>query len=250
MKRLIIAALLLPALMVAASAQKKSPTEAVVNFYRVLKNKQYFEGFRHSVYRAAVEGLSTAELQDLEKDFARTFAAIPDKIEPRGEQVTGDTAIVFLKFDGIESLQQVSVVRVGDEWLVGDKDSLSIVRAQGRAFFFNTRILVNEAETYDIMIRMVGAQLIYSQKFNGRNASLEDLIRLSALPKDFEGKEANGYRFTFTVSEDKKSFFATATPIVYDRTGRLSFYADVNGVRAADLKGRPASAQAPPYQPR
>jgi len=53
--------------------------------------------FRHSVYRNAVEGLTPAELQDLEPDFARTFAAIPDKIEPSGELITGESATVFFE---------------------------------------------------------------------------------------------------------------------------------------------------------
>ncbi|HSO76015.1 MAG TPA: hypothetical protein VLU47_14365, partial [Blastocatellia bacterium] len=76
-------------LMIAAvvPAQKPgSPTQTVMNFYRALREKRYVEGFRQSIYRGAIEGLTAAELQDLEPDFARTFAAIPEKIEPRGEQ--------------------------------------------------------------------------------------------------------------------------------------------------------------------
>ncbi|HVG21221.1 MAG TPA: hypothetical protein VNI02_19395, partial [Blastocatellia bacterium] len=75
-----------------AQRQSASPTDTVINFYRALKDKHYVEGFRHSIYRMAVEGLTPGELQELEPDFAATFSAIPDKIEPRGEQITGDTA--------------------------------------------------------------------------------------------------------------------------------------------------------------
>src|SRR5260221_2109711 len=126
----------------AAGAQHKpgSPTDAALSFYRALKEKRYVEGFRHSVYRNAVEGLTPAELQDLEPDFARTFAGIPDKIEPGNEQISGQTATVSLKFGGAEEPQQVAMVRVGSEWLVGDKETLALVNAQGRAFFFNARM--------------------------------------------------------------------------------------------------------------
>ncbi|HXG93379.1 MAG TPA: hypothetical protein VNN73_13610 [Blastocatellia bacterium] len=235
---------------IAAQKTTASPTQAAVEFYRALKDKHYVEGFRRSVYRGAIEGLSSAELKELEPDFAATFSEIPEKIEARGEQITGDTAIVSLKFDGTEELQQVALIRVGGEWLVGDREAFEAVTAQGRNFFFNTRIAVNEDEAFKMLARMLGAEVIYYQKFDGRCAPLQELIRLGGVPRDIEGGQANGYRFTFALGEDQKSFFATATPIVYGKTGRLSFYADLSAVRAEDLKGQPASASSPVYQPK
>jgi hypothetical protein len=227
-----------------------TPTKAAISFYRALKEKRYVEGFKHSVYRKAVEGLTAAELQDLAPDFARTFAAIPDKIEPGGEQITGQTATVSLKFSSAEEAQQVALVRVGNEWLVGDQETLALVNAQGRAFFFNARMLVNEGEALDLLQRLVGAELIYSKKFGGKNASLRELIRLNGVPKDLEDGEASGYRFAFTLAADEKSFFVTALPSQYGKTGRTSFYADINGVRGEDLKGQPATARSPVFQPK
>jgi hypothetical protein len=230
--------------------QKESPTATVISFYRALKARQYVEGFRHSVYKAAVEGLTPVEMKDLEPDFAQAFSRIPDKIDAQGEQVTGDTATVFLKFEGISELQPVSLIRSGGEWLVGDKESLDLVQAQGRSFFFNTRILVNEREVYEAMQRIIGAQVIYSGKFEGRFASMPDLIRLGALSKDYETMVADGYRFALTIAEDQKSFTATATPLAYGKTGKLSYFADINGIRAEDLKGQTASVRSPAYQPK
>ena len=235
----------------AAAAQKTgSPTQTVVSFYRSLREKRYAEGFRLSIYRSAVDGLTAAELQDLEPDFARTFAAIPAKIEPRGEQINSDTAIVFLKFEGIEQLEQVTLVKLDGEWLVGDKDALDVVSSQGRAFFFNTRMTVNEGDAFETLQRIVGAEVIYSAKFQGRNATLEELIKLNAIPADIADGAAGGYRFALKVSEDKKSFVASAAPNAYGKTGRLSFYADRDGIRAEDLKGQPATSRSPMYQPK
>jgi hypothetical protein len=236
----------------AAFAQKQapSPTDAAINFYRSLKGRHYVEGFRHSVYRGAVEGLTADELRELEPDFAITFSSIPDKIEAQGEQVTGDVATVFLKFGGQPEVQSVALVRVGGEWLVGDADSLSVVSAQGRSFFFNARILVNEADVAEMLTRIIGAEIIYSRKYEGRNAPLADLIRLGAVPKDMEDEEASGYRFALALSEDQKTFSVTATPVKYGKTGRLSFYADINGVRGEDLKGGTAGFNSPVYQPK
>jgi hypothetical protein len=250
MKRFAIFALTLMVLASAAFAQQAtgSPVATTINFYRALKERRYVEGFRHSIYRNAIEGLSQSELQDLEPDFARTFSAIPDKIEPKGEQITGDTATVFLKFEGVEEPQTVALIRVNGEWLVGDQESLAIIKAQGRAYFFNTRMLVNEEETVEMLQRMVGAEIIYSNKFQGRNAPLAELIRLGGVPKDLESGESSGYRFALMLSADQSTFFATAVPVAYGKTGHLSFYADINGLRAQDLKGQPATVQSPVYQ--
>jgi len=252
MRRTVTSIIALVLLAAAAPAQKKAgtPTDTVISFYRALKEKRYVEGFRHSVYRSAVEGLTPAELQDLEPDFSRTFAAIPDKIEPSGEQITGQTATVALKFGGAEEPQQVALIRVGSEWLVGDKETLELVNSQGRAFFFNARMLVNEGEAYEMLQRVIGAEIIYSRKFEGKNASLSELIRLGGVPKDIEDGEASGYHFTLIVSADEKSFFATALPTSYGKTGKVSFYGDINGVHGEDLKGQPASARSPIYQPK
>ncbi len=249
MKRTLIAALFISLLFVPLLAQKQTltPSKTALQFYRLLKDKKYTEGFRLSVYRWAVEGLKPDEIKDLESDFTRTFSAIPDRMEAAGEEVTGDTAVVLLKFAGAPEPQQVGLVLVDGEWLVGDKESLDLVRKQGATYFFNARIAENENETFRMLLRLVGAETIYLQK-RGQIASLQDLIRLKGVPKDIEDADALGYRITLEVSSDKQSFFALATPLVYGRTGRLSFYADADGIRAEDLKGKPASANSPPFQ--
>ena len=52
------------------------------------------------------------------------------------------------------------------------------------------------------------------------------------------------------VSADEKSFFVNALPTSYGKTGKVSFYGDISGVRGEDLKGQPASARSPVYQPK
>jgi hypothetical protein len=232
------------------AGQKESPSQTAVSFYRALKEKRFVDGFKQSVYRAAIEGLTAAELKDLEPEFIRTFSGIPDKIEPRQEEIKGDAATVYLKFEGIEKLQGVQMIRVGGEWLVGDQESLEMVREQGRKFFFNTRITVSENETAEVLARLIDAETLYAQKREGHCASIQELIKLNALPKDLESGETGGYRFVFTLGQDGMSYSSTATPVEYGKTGRLSFYADAKGLRAEDLKGQRASASSPMYSPR
>src|SRR5687767_5853341 len=130
MKRIAIAIFTFLLLMPCVFAQnpKASPSDTVIQFYRALKEKKYVEGFQLSVYRGAIEGLSPAEMKELEPDFVRTFSAIPDKIDVKGEQITGHTAVVFLQFEGVEKLQQVTLIAQGNQWLVGDQESLQLVR--------------------------------------------------------------------------------------------------------------------------
>jgi hypothetical protein len=111
-------------------------------------------------------------------------------------------------------------------------------------------MLVNEGEAYEMLQRIIGAEIIYSRKFEGKNASLQELIRLGGVPKDIEDGEAGGYRFALTVSADEKTFFATALPTSYGKTGKVSFYGDFNGVHGEDAKGQPATARSPMYQPK
>jgi hypothetical protein len=252
MKRIAIAIFLCLSFIPSVFAQnpKASPSDTVIKFYRALKEKKYVEGFRLSIYRGAIEGLSAAELKDLEPDFVRTFSAIPDKIDVKGQQITGKTAVVFLQFEGVEKPQQVELIAQGNEWLVGDQESLLLVQQQGRNYFFNTRMAVNEDEAIEMLQRIRNAEVIYASKFERRNAPLSELIRLQALPKEMEDGESSGYKFTLTISADQLSFFVHAVPSIYGKTGKLSFYADVKGLHAEDLKGKPASNKSPLYQPK
>jgi hypothetical protein len=79
-------------------------------------------------------------------------------------------------------------------------------------------------------------------------ATLDELIKMEALPADVQPGDVSGYRVSLTLSADKKSFVVTAEPSRYGKSGRLSFYGDLTGLRAEDLKGRPASAKSPTYQ--
>jgi hypothetical protein len=228
---------------------QNTPASVAIAFYTALRERRYVEGFAMSVYRDAIRGLTAEQLRELEPDFARTFSEIPERINVRGQQITGDIATLFVTFDDAQTVENVYLIRVNGEWLVGDKESLDEVRTQGKAFFFNARMASNETEAFDVMSRIVGAEFVFQTRFQGRCGTLDELIHHGALSRDLSGGVLNGYRFTLTLGADQKSFDATATPVVYGKTGRLSFYADGDGVRAEDKKGKPATRKSPMYQP-
>ncbi|HYE75992.1 MAG TPA: hypothetical protein VEF04_21785, partial [Blastocatellia bacterium] len=141
--------------------ETNKPSTVVKQFYEHLKAKRYVEGFKLSVYRSAVEGLSSEEMKDLTSEFERMAVALPEHIEPSGEQISGETATVFIKLSATNQPQEVGLVRVDGQWIVGDRETYEVVKKQGRAFFINTRLRVSEAEANEWMLEILGAQLVY-----------------------------------------------------------------------------------------
>jgi len=225
-----------------AQGQQRTPTQTVRQFYDSMRAKKFREAFAMSIYKAAVEPLKPEEFQDLLPDFERMAAAIPEKVDLTGEQISGDNATVFVKVkgeDAQEQAQPISLIRVEGAWIVGDKDNEAIVRKAGKDFFFNARIDTHHSEVQSLFQRITLAQVVYSQQHNGQFGNLTELIAAGLMPKDLEGTESTGYRFQVNKSSDGKTWNATAEPAQYGRTGRLSFYLDSAGVRSGDTGGKP-----------
>ena len=229
-----------------AQSQQRSPTDTTRDFYRLMREKKYREAFAISIYRQAIEGLSTDEFNDLKTDFDRMAIAIsekiPEKIDITGEQISGDAATVFLKVvdaDGKEKVEPAPLIKVDNAWIVGDREHLDVVKKSGKKFFFEARINAHHDDVQEMMTRITLAQVAYSQGHNGQFGNLAELITAGFIPKDIEGVESTGYRFQVVRPADAKSWYATAEPAVYGRTGRLSFYLDASGVRSGDAGGKP-----------
>jgi hypothetical protein len=246
MRILIILVLALFASPSFAQSQQRTPTETMRDFYRMMREKKYREAFAISIYRPAIEGLSAEEFDDLKPDFDRMAVAvsekIPDKVDITGEQISGDIATVFVKVvdaDGKEKVEPASLIKIDNAWVVGDKDSLEVIKKSGKKFFFEARINAHHDDVQEMMTRISLAQVVYSQGHNGQFANTAELIAAGLIPKDLEGVESTGYRFQVVRPADAKSWYATAEPAQYGRTGRLSFYLDASGVRSGDAGGKP-----------
>jgi hypothetical protein len=229
-----------------AQSTPRSPTDTMREFYRMLREKKYREAFVISIYRPAIEGLSTEEFNDLKTDFDKMAIAvsekIPEKVDITGEQISGDSATVFVKVMdayGKERVEPASLIKIDNAWVVGDKENLELVKKAGKKFFFEARISAHHSDVQDMMTKITLAQVAYSQGHNGVFGNMAELITAGYLPKDLEGVESTGYRFQVVRPADGKSWYATAEPAQYGRTGRLSFYLDASGVRSADAGGKP-----------
>ncbi|HEX8772033.1 MAG TPA: hypothetical protein VF735_00420 [Pyrinomonadaceae bacterium] len=225
-----------------------TPTQTVLEFYRQLRQKHFREAFALSIYKPAIEGLSAEEFADLQPDFEKMATGVPENVQISGEQISGDTATVFVKVNSDEGAARaddsVMLMRKGAGWIIGDKENEAVVRRSGKDFFFTARIQTHHSEVQAMLQRISVAQLVYSQQHSGMFGNLQALINAGLVPKDLESTESTGYRFHVTLSADAKSFTAGAEPARYNRTGRLSFFLDKTGVRSADNGGKPLSPSA------
>jgi len=245
--RIITLLLLVPLFFATAAAQApRTPTEVTREFYKLMREKKFREAFAISIYRYALEGLSQQELDDLQPDFEKMAAAVGEGIQGpdfiTGEQISGDTAAVFLKVpspDGKEKTEPISLMKLDNAWIIGDKDSLALVKKQGKKFFFEARINAHHSDVQDMLTRITLAQVVYSQGHNGLFGNMAELVAAGLVPKDIEGIESTGYRFQIVRAPDGKSWYATAEPTQYGRMGRLSFFLDASGVRSGDVGGKP-----------
>ncbi len=232
-------------------AQEKTvetPSSTVRKFYELLRHKQYLEGFSISVYRTALEGLKEEELQELVPEFERLASGLPDLVQIEGEQISGDRASVFVRLPNEKKAQEVVLIKQSGQWIVGDSDTQKYVKKQGRNFFFNERIRVSEAEANEWLQEILGYELIYFQA-KQRYATFADLSKAGSVSEQLLTGTVSGYIFEIQISADAKKFTATARPVAYGRTGRLSFFSDqTNLVRAEDKSGKAASISSPPYQ--
>lgn len=221
----------------------RTPTEVTREFYKMMREKKFREAFGMSIYRFAVEGLTQQEFEDLRPDFEKMAFVVKEAvIDVQGEQVSGDTAAVFIKVpdpDGKDKIEPVPLIKLDNAWVIGDKDNLELVKKQGKRFFFETRITAHHNDVQDIMTRITLAQVVYSQGHDKKFGNMAELIAGGLIPKDIEGTETTGYRFQIFRSADGKSWYATAEPTQYGRTGRLSYFLDASGVRSGDNGGKP-----------
>lgn len=222
-------------------ATSRTPTETIREFYKALSEKRFRDALAISIYKPAIEGLSAAELEELRPDFEK-LAQGAEKVQIQGEQISGDTATVFVKLtDDVTNAPPAGapLIRVGNAWIVGDKENQEIVKRSGKDFFFKARIDTHHDEVRSMLQRISLAQLAYAAQHNGQFADLPTLIKAALLPKDLETTESTGYRFHITVARDGKSYTAGAEPARYGRTGKLSFYLDPSGIRSGDVGGKP-----------
>lgn len=227
-----------------------SPADAVRIFYKNLRERRFKEAMMMTNLRAAVEGLSDEEMQDLSSDFEPLAAQVPAEIEINGEIITNNLATVTAKLPNNESGQmeitKVELRREKDAWVIitAGKEAEDVAKKEGKNYFFSLRIDVHHVEVERMMQRIAKAQSIFALQNGGVFTDMQTLVSQGLLPEDINSTKSTGYRFSLSVTANKK-YFASAVPEVYGKSGKLSFLLEADGVdqqarlKSSDNKGQP-----------
>ena len=107
-------------------------------------------------------------------------------------------------------------------------------------------VTTNESIARNLLRTIVSAEATFKEtKGDGRYGTLDELVSEGLLSKDLI--ERYGYRLEVSAISNK--FEATAVPLEYGKTGRMSFFVDDSGVlRGGDHGGGPATLSDKPVE--
>jgi hypothetical protein len=226
----------------AQTTQARTPSETTREFFKALYEKRFREALGMSIYKPAIEALNTKEFDELRPDF-EAMARGADSIEVTGEQISGETATVFVKIKDDNGEMQTSKIDLikssGGAWIIGNADDELAVKKAGKDYFYNLRLQAHEADAQDMIIRIIKAEAAYSLQHEGVYTDMQTLLKEGLLPPDITTSDSTGYHYHITLGSDKKSFTAGAEPAQYGRTGKTSYYLDATGLKGKDTGGKP-----------
>ncbi len=210
------------------SIDPNGPADTVRVFYKLLREKRFRDAIFLTNLRPAIEGLTEAELADFSLDFAKLAGQIPAEIEINGEIVSGDKATVTANLPGDEDkneVQKIILKKTGDVWIIQtvDDEAENRIRKEGKQYFYNLKIETHQEEAKKMLERISKAQLANSLKNGGAFTDMDTLVATGLLPEDVKTSESTGYNYSIELAADKKSYFATATPATYGKSGKMSY---------------------------
>jgi hypothetical protein len=224
------------------------PADTVREFYRLLREKKFREAIFLTNMRPAIEGLTDPELKDFSLDFETLAGQVPAVIEINGEIVTGDNATVTLMMpsdDGDKKeLQTIKLRKDNNVWVIlsVDEQAEKRIKQEGKNYFYALRIDTHEEEARQMLDRIVKAELAHSLQNGGAYADMQTLVTAGLLPDDIRSSRSTGYDYSIDLAD--KKYTASATPAEYGRSGKLSFFLQVDAkgiahVTSKDNGGKP-----------
>ena len=226
-----------------------TPSETVRAFYTKLRERKFREAIFLTNLRPAIEGLTDDELKEFSVDFEAVAKAVPVEIEINGEIISGNDATVTAKLpdeDNKLALQQIRLRKQGEIWVIlsADDTTEKLIQKDGKNYFHNLKIETKQAEAKSMLDRIAKAQMVYSLQNNGEFAEFQKLILDGLLPSDVLGSESTGYSYSLSISPDRKRYSVSATPAAYAKTGKMSYWLELNKdgkphVKSEDRAGKP-----------
>jgi hypothetical protein len=229
--------------------EENSPADTVRVFYKSLREKRVRQAMYLTNMRPAMEGLTDTELKEFQVDFDDLATRIPNQVEINGEIISGDTAIVTANLPDEDAakleVQKIKLRRENGVWVIltVDKKAEAMIRKEGKNYFYALRIDTHETEAQKLLQKIADVQGVMASK-DGKYQDMQVLVEKNLLPADILSSDSTGYNFAIKLKDDNKSYFATATPAVYGKTGKLSFLLEMSSkggprVLSKDLGGQP-----------
>ncbi|HEX8639254.1 MAG TPA: hypothetical protein VF692_14385 [Pyrinomonadaceae bacterium] len=212
-----------------------SPADTVRVFYKNLREKRFRDALFLTNLRPAIEGLTDAELKELQVDFEPIARQVPTEIEINGEIVSGEKATVTAKLPDNETdkleLQQIRLRKENGFWVIltVDEQAEKSIKKEGRNYFFALRIETHHAEARQMLDRIAKAEMVFAVQNGGVYAEIPQLVEKGLLPADALSADTTGYNYSVSLGADRKTYVAAATPAVYGKTGKLSFLFEFDG---------------------
>jgi hypothetical protein len=213
---------------------ENSPADTVRVFYKDIREKRFREAMYLTNMRPAMEGLTDAELKEFQVDFDDLAGKVPEQIEINGEIISGDTAIVTANLPGEDpanlEVQKIKLRRENDVWVIltVDEKAETMIKREGKNYFYALRIETHQDEARKLLQKISDVQAMLAIQNGGQYVDMAALLEKNLIPADIQTSESTGYDFALKLSDDKKSYFATATPTVYGKTGKLSFLLEMD----------------------
>ena len=226
-----------------------SPADTVRVFYKDLRENRFRDAMFLTNLRPAIEGLTDTELADLQLDLAPIAQQIPTEIEINGEIISGNYATVTAKLPDNETkqieLQEIRLRKEGNFWIIltVDEQAEAAVKKDGNKYFFNLRLQTHESEAKAMMERISKAEMVYALQNGGFYGEINALVEKGFLPEDALTADSTGYNYKIFVASDKKKYYATAEPVVFGKTGKLSFLLELDDKKAPRLTAKENDGQ-------
>lgn len=221
-----------------------SPSDTVRAFYERLRQRKFREAIHLTNLRPAIEGLTDDELREFAVDFEAIARLVPEQIQINGEIISGDDATVTANLpsdndDGVE-LQELRLRREGEYWVIlsADEEAEKRIKKEGKNYFYVLKIETHQEEAKKMLERIAKAQLAYSLQNKGIYTEIAKLVEIGYLPQDITTGDSTGYLYAVKLASDRKSYFATATPAKYGKTGRNSYLLELDENGPPRVSGR------------
>src|SRR6266567_979099 len=81
----------------APAQTQRGPSDVVREFYKAMREHRFKDAWKLTIYKSAVETLTSEEMEDLRSDFAQRASNIPDQLQTPRQPITRNIPNLFVQ---------------------------------------------------------------------------------------------------------------------------------------------------------